>query len=115
MKPGSGSRKQGGASAAGTCRRWSSRERCSGGSGGSSSGCGTAVAAGFVPAAIGTDTGGSVRHPATACGIVGMKPTFGLVSCEGVFPLAPSLDHVGPMTRNVEDNALLLQALASKD
>jgi aspartyl-tRNA(Asn)/glutamyl-tRNA(Gln) amidotransferase subunit A len=83
--------------------------------GGSSSGCGTAVAAGFVPAAIGTDTGGSVRHPATACGIVGMKPSFGLVSCEGVFPLAPSLDHVGPMTRTVEDNALLLAAMAGRE
>ena len=83
--------------------------------GGSSSGCGTAVAAGFVPAAIGTDTGGSVRHPATACGIVGMKPTYGRVSVEGVFPLAPSLDHVGPMTRTVEDNALLLEAMAGGD
>lgn len=82
--------------------------------GGSSSGCGAALAAGFVPAAIGTDTGGSVRHPATVCGIVGMKPTFGLVSCEGVFPLAPSLDHVGPMTRTVEDNALLLQAMSAR-
>jgi aspartyl-tRNA(Asn)/glutamyl-tRNA(Gln) amidotransferase subunit A len=83
--------------------------------GGSSSGCGTALAAGFVPAAIGTDTGGSVRHPATACGIVAMKPTYGLVSTEGAFPLAPSLDHVGPMTRGVEDNALLLGVLAGGD
>jgi aspartyl-tRNA(Asn)/glutamyl-tRNA(Gln) amidotransferase subunit A len=82
--------------------------------GGSSSGCGSAVAAGFVPAAIGTDTGGSIRHPATVCGIVGMKPTFGLVSCEGVFPMAPSLDHVGPMTRSVEDNALLLEAMTGR-
>lgn len=81
--------------------------------GGSSSGCATALAAGFVPAAIGTDTGGSVRHPATVCGVIGMKPTFGLVSCEGVFPLAPSLDHVGPMTRSVEDNGLLLQVMCT--
>ena len=79
--------------------------------GGSSSGSGVALAAGFTPAALGTDTGGSVRHPATVCGVVGMKPTFDLVSCEGVFPLAPSLDHVGPMTRTVEDNALLLEAM----
>src|SRR6185436_9082479 len=82
--------------------------------GGSSSGSGAAVAAGFVPAAIGTDTGGSVRHPATVCGIAGMKPTFDLVSCEGVFPLAPSLDHVGPLTRSVEDNALLLEAMSGR-
>jgi aspartyl-tRNA(Asn)/glutamyl-tRNA(Gln) amidotransferase subunit A len=79
--------------------------------GGSSSGSGAALAAGFAPAAIGTDTGGSVRNPATCCGIVGMKPTYDLVSREGVFPLSFSLDHVGPMTRTVEDNALLLQAL----
>ena len=79
--------------------------------GGSSSGSGVALAAGFVPAAIGTDTGGSVRHPATCCGIVGMKPTYEAISRTGVFPLSFSLDHVGPMTRTVEDNALLLQAL----
>jgi aspartyl-tRNA(Asn)/glutamyl-tRNA(Gln) amidotransferase subunit A len=79
--------------------------------GGSSSGSGVALACGFAPAAIGTDTGGSVRHPATVCGIVGMKPSFDLVSCEGVFPLSPSLDHVGPMTRSVEDNALVLEAM----
>lgn len=82
--------------------------------GGSSSGSGVALAAGFVPAAVGTDTGGSVRHPATVCGIVGMKPTFDLVSCEGVFPLSPSLDHVGPMTRGVHDNALLLEAMTGR-
>jgi len=82
--------------------------------GGSSSGSGTALAAGLAPAALGTDTGGSVRNPATSCGLIGMKPTFGLVSCEGVFPLAPSLDHVGPMTRGVEDNALLLEALTGR-
>jgi|RhiMethySRZTD1v2_1073278.scaffolds.fasta_scaffold00200_53 aspartyl-tRNA(Asn)/glutamyl-tRNA(Gln) amidotransferase subunit A len=83
--------------------------------GGSSSGSGAALAAGLVPATLGTDTGGSIRNPATACGIVGMKPTFGLVSCAGVFPLAASLDHVGPMTRTVEDNALMLQAIAGYD
>lgn len=82
--------------------------------GSSSSGSGVAVAAGMVMGATGTDTGGSVRHPAAACGIVGMKPTYGRVSLEGVIPLAPSLDHVGPLTRTVRDNALLLQALAGR-
>ena len=66
----------------------------------------------MVPAALGTDTGGSVRNPASMCGITGMKPTYGRVSRRGVFPLAYSLDHVGPMTRTVRDNALLLQVLA---
>ncbi|MSQ73664.1 MAG: amidase [Betaproteobacteria bacterium] len=83
--------------------------------GGSSSGSATALAAGFAPAAIGTDTGGSVRNPATCCGLVGMKPTYGAISRAGVFPLSFSLDHVGPMTRTVEDNALLLQALVGRD
>jgi aspartyl-tRNA(Asn)/glutamyl-tRNA(Gln) amidotransferase subunit A len=83
--------------------------------GGSSSGSGAAVAAGFVPAAIGTDTGGSVRNPAALCGIVGMKPTYGLVSRRGVVPLAFSLDHVGPLTRTVRDNALMLEAIAGYD
>jgi aspartyl-tRNA(Asn)/glutamyl-tRNA(Gln) amidotransferase subunit A len=83
--------------------------------GGSSSGSGVALALGLVPAALGTDTGGSVRNPASMCGIVGMKPTYGLVSRRGVFPLANSLDHVGPMTRNVRDNALLLQVIAGHD
>ena len=83
--------------------------------GGSSSGSGVALAAGLVPAALGTDTGGSVRNPASLCGITGMKPTYGLVSRRGVFPLAYSLDHVGPMTRDVRDNALLLQVLAGYD
>jgi aspartyl-tRNA(Asn)/glutamyl-tRNA(Gln) amidotransferase subunit A len=69
----------------------------------------------MVPAALGTDTGGSVRNPASCCGIVGMKPTYGLVGRSGVFPLAFSLDHVGPMTRTVEDNALLLEAIAGPD
>jgi len=83
--------------------------------GGSSSGSGVALALGLVPAALGTDTGGSVRNPASMCSIVGMKPTYGLVSRRGVFPLANSLDHVGPMTRTVKDNALLLQAIAGHD
>lgn len=81
--------------------------------GSSSSGSGAAVAAGMVFGATGTDTGGSVRHPAAACGIVGMKPTYGLVSLKGVLPLAPNLDHVGPLTRNVRDNAWMLGALAA--
>jgi aspartyl-tRNA(Asn)/glutamyl-tRNA(Gln) amidotransferase subunit A len=83
--------------------------------GGSSSGSGVALACGMLPAALGSDTGGSVRNPASMCGIVGMKPTYGLVSRRGVLPLANSLDHVGPMTRNVRDNALLLQVIAGHD
>jgi aspartyl-tRNA(Asn)/glutamyl-tRNA(Gln) amidotransferase subunit A len=83
--------------------------------GGSSSGSGAALAAGLAPAALGTDTGGSVRNPATCCGIVGLKPTYGAVSLSGVFPLTYSLDHVGPMTRNVEDNAILFHAIAGHD
>jgi len=83
--------------------------------GGSSSGSGAALAAGMAPAALGTDTGGSVRNPATCCGIIGMKPTYGAVSLSGVFPLTHSLDHVGPMTRTVEDNAILFHAIAGHD
>jgi aspartyl-tRNA(Asn)/glutamyl-tRNA(Gln) amidotransferase subunit A len=83
--------------------------------GGSSSGCGTAAATGMAPATLGTDTGGSVRNPATCCGVIGMKPTYGAVSRTGVFPLAFSLDHVGPITRTVEDNAILFQAIAGHD
>jgi len=83
--------------------------------GGSSSGSGAALAAGLAPAALGTDTGGSVRNPATCCGIVGLKPTYGAVSLGGVFPLTYSLDHVGPMTRTVEDNAILFHAIAGHD
>jgi aspartyl-tRNA(Asn)/glutamyl-tRNA(Gln) amidotransferase subunit A len=83
--------------------------------GGSSSGSGAAVAARMLPAALGTDTGGSVRHPASHCGLVGLKPTYGLVSRRGVFPLSFTLDHVGPMTRTVRDNALLLNAIAGHD
>jgi aspartyl-tRNA(Asn)/glutamyl-tRNA(Gln) amidotransferase subunit A len=66
----------------------------------------------MLPAALGTDTGGSVRNPASMCAIVGMKATYGRVSRSGVFPLAFSLDHVGPMTRTIADNAALLQVLA---
>lgn len=83
--------------------------------GGSSSGSGAAVAAGMVFAALGSDTGGSVRIPAALCGIVGLKPTFGRVSLAGAVPLAWSLDHVGPMTRTVRDAALLLEAIAGHD
>ena len=83
--------------------------------GGSSSGSGASVAARMFPAALGTDTGGSVRHPASHCGLVGLKPTYGLVSRRGVFPLSFTLDHVGPMTRTVRDNALLLGAIAGHD
>src|SRR5918997_4574384 len=83
--------------------------------GGSSGGSGAAVAANLPYGAVGSDTGGSIRIPAALCGIVGMKPTFGRVGKGGVFPLASTLDHVGPLTRTVEDNALLLSALAGHD
>jgi aspartyl-tRNA(Asn)/glutamyl-tRNA(Gln) amidotransferase subunit A len=83
--------------------------------GGSSSGSGAATAAGFLPAAIGTDTGGSVRNPASMCGVVGIKPTYGLVSRRGVLPLSFSLDHVGPLTRTVRDNALMLDLIVGHD
>ena len=83
--------------------------------GGSSSGSGAGLAAGFFPAALGTDTGGSIRNPASMCGITGMKPTYGRVSRRGVVPLAFSLDHVGPMTRTVRDNAMMLQVIAGHD
>ncbi len=82
--------------------------------GGSSSGSGVAVAAGLMPAAIGTDTAGSIRNPASGCGIVGLKPAFGAVPLDGVFPLAPSLDHAGPLTRSVADAVLLLSVLSGE-
>lgn len=82
--------------------------------GGSSSGAGAAVAAHLAFAGIGTDTGGSVRIPSAACGVVGMKPTVGKVSKEGVFPLSYTLDHVGPLTRTVLDNALVLDVLSGE-
>ena len=79
--------------------------------GGSSSGSAVAVAARMAPAALGTDTAGSVRHPAACCGVVGLKPTYDAVSRHGVFPLAFSLDHVGVLARNVADTALLHDVL----
>jgi len=83
--------------------------------GSSSSGSGVAIAAGFTPASIGTDTGGSIRIPAGLCGVAGLKPTYGLVSRAGVIPCSWSLDHCGPMAWTVEDCAILLQAIAGHD
>jgi aspartyl-tRNA(Asn)/glutamyl-tRNA(Gln) amidotransferase subunit A len=83
--------------------------------GSSSSGSGAAVAAGLAAFSLGTDTGGSVRTPAWMCGTVGFKPTFGLVGRGGVIPFSSSCDHVGPLTRTVEDAALVLQAIAGAD
>ena len=83
--------------------------------GGSSGGSAAAVAAGFCYAALGTDTVASVRHPACLCGLVGLKATFGRVSVFGTVPLSWSLDHVGPITRTVEDAALVLNAIAGYD
>ena len=80
--------------------------------GGSSGGSGAAVAAGLCDAALGSDTGGSIRIPASLCGIAGLKPTYGLVPRSGVEPLSWSLDHVGPLGRTVKDCALLLEAIA---
>ncbi len=82
---------------------------------GSSSGSAAAVAAGLCAAAMGSDTGGSIRGPAAYCGIVGLKPTYGRVSRRGVFPLSYTLDHCGPLTRTVEDCAIMMQALAGYD
>src|SRR4051795_9396507 len=83
--------------------------------GGSSSGSGAVVAAGEVPLAIGGDQGGSIRMPASFCGIYGMKPTHGLVPYSGIMPIELTLDHTGPMTATVEDNALLLEVWAGPD
>jgi len=83
--------------------------------GGSSSGSAVAVATGLVPAALGSDTGGSVRIPASFCGLVGLKPTYGRISTAGVLPLDTTLDSVGPLTHTVEDAALLLGVLAGPD
>ena len=83
--------------------------------GGSSSGSGAALAAGLIPASLGSDTGGSIRGPASYCGIVGLMPTSGLVSRTGVIPNSFTFDHCGPMTRTVEDCAILLQAIAGYD
>lgn len=81
--------------------------------GGSSGGSGAAVAAGIVPMALGTDTGGSIRIPASFCGCVGLKPTFGLVDKRGVLPLGFSLDHIGPLAASVDDAAITLNALVA--
>jgi aspartyl-tRNA(Asn)/glutamyl-tRNA(Gln) amidotransferase subunit A len=83
--------------------------------GGSSGGSGAAVAAGFVFAAMGSDTGGSIRIPASFCGVAGIKPTYGRVSRYGTFPLGYSLDHMGPLARSVRDAAMVLNAIAGHD
>jgi amidase len=83
--------------------------------GASSSGSGAATAAGLAYATLGSDTGGSIRHPSAVCGIVGLKPTWGRVSRYGVLALAESLDHVGPMTRSSADTGIVLQAIAGPD
>jgi aspartyl-tRNA(Asn)/glutamyl-tRNA(Gln) amidotransferase subunit A len=80
--------------------------------GGSSAGSAAAVASGMCYAAIGTDTAGSIREPASICGVVGLKPSYGLVSTRGIIPLSQSLDHAGPIARSVEDAAIVLDAIA---
>lgn len=90
---------------------WNEERAC----GASSSGPAAAVAAGIAYGALGSDTGGSIRLPAAACGIVGLKATYGVISRAGVLPAGYSLDHVGPMTRTVRDTALMLQAMAGPD
>jgi aspartyl-tRNA(Asn)/glutamyl-tRNA(Gln) amidotransferase subunit A len=82
--------------------------------GGTSGGSAAAVAAGMAPLALGSDTGGSIRQPASLCGVVGLKPTYGLVPAEGVFPLSPSLDHAGTLTATAADGIALLQAIAGE-
>ncbi|WP_029005402.1 amidase [Azorhizobium doebereinerae] len=85
------------------------------GSGGSSSGSGAAVAARLVSGALGSDTGGSIRHPSAMCGVTGLKPTHGLVPLYGAMPMAPSLDTIGPLTRSARDAARLLSVIAGPD
>ena len=96
----------------GICRNPWNLER---GTGGSSSGSGAGVSASLCVAALGTDTGGSIRSPASYCGVVGLKPSNGRVSCYGVSPLSWTLDTVGPLAKTVEDVAIMLQAIAGVD
>ncbi len=90
---------------------WNKKRMC----GGSSAGSACAVASGVYPYALGSDTGDSIRKPAAYCGIVGYKPTYGLISRYGLFPFASSLDHCGVLTRNVEDAAIVVDAMKGKD
>jgi aspartyl-tRNA(Asn)/glutamyl-tRNA(Gln) amidotransferase subunit A len=96
----------------GACRNPWNQEKIPGGSSGGSA---AAVAADLTFGSLGTDTAGSIRMPAAACGTIGLKPTYGLVSTYGAFPLAWSLDHVGPITKSVEDAAILLDAIVGPD
>src|ERR1051325_177464 len=83
--------------------------------GGSSGGSGGAVAGGLVPLALGSDTNGSIRVPSSLCGIFGLKPTYGRVSKYGVMPLAPSIDHIGPLAKSTWDIAAVLKIIAGHD